>query len=124
MSRVADMEIGSTIICTRHNGPVLLSSRMKNTSCRVCDACMRAYKIAYNEARRNSARAEKVSAGKWLNRRPTPCKGIELSYKSIAYEARQPSGANCIEGQGTFYPAATSPTARLSRRRKPNSGQI
>ena len=29
MSRVADMEIGSTIICTRHNGPVLLSSRMK-----------------------------------------------------------------------------------------------
>lgn len=68
MSRVADMEIGSTITCTRHNGPVLLSSRMKNARCRVCDACMREYKIAYSEARRNSARAAKASAGEWLNR--------------------------------------------------------
>ena len=68
MSRVADMEIGSTITCSKHKGPVLLSSRMKEARCRVCDACMSEYKIAYSEARRNSVRAAKVAAGEWLNR--------------------------------------------------------
>ncbi len=68
MSRIADMNIGSIIICSRHHGPVSLSRRMKDSRCRVCDACMSAYKIAYGKARRNSVRAEKIAAGEWLNR--------------------------------------------------------
>lgn len=68
MSRVADMEVGSTITCSKHNGPVLLSVRMKEASCRICDACMSEYKIAYSAARRNSIRAAKAASGTWLNR--------------------------------------------------------
>lgn len=68
MSRIADLEVGATITCSKHNGPATLSARMKRESCRICDECLTAYKIAYSEARRNSARARKIEAGEWLNR--------------------------------------------------------
>lgn len=68
MSRVADMEIGSSIICSRHNGPAILSARMKKMQCRICDECIAKYKNAHGEENRRSVRAEKIAAGKWLNR--------------------------------------------------------
>lgn len=55
--RVKDMQIGESLVCSRHGGRVSLTHRMKTAQCRVCDDCIKAYSRKWSKAQANASLA-------------------------------------------------------------------
>lgn len=73
-TKVADLEIGAQLICSRCKEWTALSKRMHRDRTRICDACNAAYKKAYGEAVRAAGRkprqeTEALPGERW---RPIP----------------------------------------------------
>lgn len=65
------MQVGDVLTCSRHGGSVLLTRRMKEQQCRICDECIRVYKAKIQANETKASAAYRVASGA-VDRRSLP----------------------------------------------------